>query len=205
MDGRLIGAGGLGLVAALGLGWWLLGDSGEQVDDVVRERPAVEALRQRGAAKPSGDAARREEVVAEARRTLDKVREASSRAGAAPAGFDAEQADEVPDEEAEPEIFPMDREGVRAAVTSASKEIRQCYDTLLQSYPDTAGRIDVRFEIEGQGDRSIVTGVEVTDETMNSRYMTGCVLTAMEDIQFEGTEVGEIGSVSWPFVFRNGQ
>lgn len=194
----------IGLVAALGLGWWLLGDSGGAVADVVRERPAVDALQPRGDAVPSSDAKRRAEVVAEARRRLEKVREASASSGAA-GGLVGSGGLEPDEEDAEPEIYPMDREGIRAAISASSKEIKLCYETLLQSYPDTSGRIDVRFEIEGRGDHSIVSGAEVTDETMNSRYMTGCVLTAMEDITFDAADDGKLSTVSWPFVFRNAE
>jgi hypothetical protein len=108
---------------------------------------------------------------------------------------------------AETTVHPLDVQGIRAAVREASKEIAACYDTYRESYPDASGRITVEFELLGRGDRTDVVGADIAEESaeesMDSVYLEGCVVTAMEDIRFEGTPEGEQGSVSWPFVFRS--
>ncbi|MEZ4317055.1 MAG: AgmX/PglI C-terminal domain-containing protein [Myxococcota bacterium] len=169
---------------------------------------------------PPGRSARRQPVVREVAPVPDPEPEPAVPAPRAapdpgPAGGDAKSpgppeptpdgpdAADLAEDPADGELFlhPVDKDGIQDAVTEALPEIRECYRTLLESYPDVAGAMTLAFEISNQGDRAIVTGVEVVDSTVDSVYMEGCVVTAMEDLPFEPLSQGGTLTVRYPFRF----
>lgn len=117
---------------------------------------------------------------------------------AAPAEPPADPEARAPEQ---PILHPVDKDGVKAAIMLAAKDIGDCYRTLLADYPDMSGRIEMSFDIEDDGDHAAVKRAEVLDSSIDSIYLEGCAVTALEDVWFE--PVGDEGaSVTWPFVFR---
>jgi hypothetical protein len=197
MDRRVVaGIGGMAVLGALVV-LWMPGPSptsSERPDPAVAASsaeppPAVESSSRRVTRYPSAPVAEQGPA---------RVAEALP----VPPQEDAPATEEPEAAAVEPVLYPLDREGVRDAIRAASKEIKACYDTLLDSYPDMSGRITVGFTMVGRGDHTEVVGADITQGTLDSTYMEGCVVTAMEDIHFEAAPEGDRHHVSWPFVFR---
>ena len=95
--------------------------------------------------------------------------------------------------------FPLDREGIGDAIDSQRGELKACYDTLLDSYggdPGLDGRIEVAFDVDATGR---VVAADIESSAIDSVYLEGCVVTAMEDLTFD---VGSEVTVTYPIRFR---
>lgn len=131
-------------------------------------------------------------------RVLPRDAPASARYGERRAPTDLELARE--NDEPIPDVFPIDADGLRDAVRSRMDELQACYDTLLASYPDAAGKVVVTFAIDGSGK---VVGADLVEDSLDSVYLSGCLTTVMQELQFEPHSKGGDTTVTWPFTFRS--
>ncbi len=144
--------------------------------------------------RPDGPVAAPRTGAPDAADPTDRVRAGDPPQLAIPAG----EAGEAEANE-EPVLYPLNRDGIRDAMTNEAEDIRRCYETILKDYPDTAGRIAVGFTISPEG---VVTEADIEDSSAGSLYLEGCIVTVMEEVRFDPGDTTENTRVTWPFVFR---
>jgi len=99
----------------------------------------------------------------------------------------------------------LSKEAIDDGVRDQIPEILQCYQGWLQRNPDLEGRINVKFVIatsEEDPDLGYVREVDLADTTIGNVWMEGCVLSAMEDAEFEAPSGGVV-IVTYPFEFSS--
>ena len=103
--------------------------------------------------------------------------------------------------------YPVDRDGIQAAMTSQIDSIRQCYDAWIQKNPDIEGKLVLGFTIEPDGEapeEASVRGVEIKDgSTVDHVFLEGCVVSAVDELRFEAPRDGGVMTVNYPFMFSN--
>lgn len=99
--------------------------------------------------------------------------------------------------------FTMDRDGIRAAMTSARPGISECYEAWLAATPDLAGGIAVSFRIapNPDGGAGFIDEVHIVDGGLGHVAMEGCALNALQDVTFDVAADAEPLRVTYPFVF----
>ena len=78
---------------------------------------------------------------------------------------------------------------------------RFCYERELQSRPDLAGKLSVRFTIDESGK---VEGAKITKSTIPDKRIGKCVVKNIRKLRFKKPE-GGICVVNWPFTFKSSQ
>jgi hypothetical protein len=82
-------------------------------------------------------------------------------------------------------------------------QVRFCYEQGLQGDPALAGRVEVAWTINGNGQ---VTGANVANTTLNSKLVEDCILLRLRSWKFPLPDGGADVKVSYPFLLRrNGQ
>jgi len=99
--------------------------------------------------------------------------------------------------------FPMSREGIQGAIRAHIGDIRDCYESWLQSNPQLAGTMKVSFRIHPNedGGPGVVDAVTVLDGGIGQVAMEGCVLNVMQDLRFDTPAGSDPVSVTYPFKF----
>ena len=92
----------------------------------------------------------------------------------------------------------LTREDIRRVVTRNRHQVRFCYEQELQSRPDLAGRITVRWTITAEG-RVMSSAVQASD--MHNADVEQCVASAVARWVFPSSESPT--AVSYPFVFES--
>lgn len=93
----------------------------------------------------------------------------------------------------------LDRDMIFEVVRRNQGQIRFCYEQGLQSDPKLAGRVAVKWTIDGNGQVK-VAGIEST--TVNSRIIEDCILARLKSWKFPLPEGGVDVSVSFPFMLN---
>ncbi len=130
----------------------------------------------------------------------------SNEAGSEPAESDHKEVEAA--QESPPPGKPLgdlSREAIDDGVRDQMPEIRECYQGWLTRNPDLEGTIQVKFVIatsEEDPDLGYVRSVEIADTTMGNVWMEGCVLSVMEDAEFEAPGNGVV-IVRYPFKFNS--
>jgi hypothetical protein len=112
----------------------------------------------------------------------------------------------TPGFDAGPAPYPIDREGIRAAVEATMPEISDCYTDWLRQNPKLAGRMVVGFEIApDDAGLGAVTSIELLDGGLGQPLMEGCVLNVFQDVRFEMPRGGGRVLVHYPVLFESGE
>ena len=99
----------------------------------------------------------------------------------------------------------LSKEAIDDGVRDQIPEILQCYQGWLRRNPDLEGTINVKFVIatsEEDPDLGYVREVDLADTTIGNVWMEGCVLSAMQDAEFEAPDGGVV-IVRYPFEFSS--
>ena len=85
---------------------------------------------------------------------------------------------------------------IQSGVRSARKELRGCYESLLTRDAKASGRIDLAFQIAGNGKADEVSITE--GSTLREPEFVECMTGAVKKLQFAAT--GESTKVTYPFL-----
>jgi TonB family protein len=94
----------------------------------------------------------------------------------------------------------LDPELVRKVIHSHVSQIRFCYEQELSHKPDLAGRVRVRFTVNGAGDvpaASIAEGTNISDPELRA-----CILSRVRGWQFPAPKGGGSAIVTYPFLLQ---
>jgi hypothetical protein len=93
-----------------------------------------------------------------------------------------------------------DKGDISMKVRASAASLRACYETQLISRPTLAGKVTVRWTINGAGK---VENDKVVDDSMNNSAVSDCVQRTIRRIHFSKPAVG-VCVIQWPFVFNPG-
>ena len=93
----------------------------------------------------------------------------------------------------------LDRELVRKVIQDNKGQIRACFESLLNQYPDLSGKVQTQFTIGPNGQ---VLESKVTQTSTGSKELDGCVASRMRLWQFPKPKGGGRVVVSYPFLFK---
>lgn len=114
----------------------------------------------------------------------------------------------IPEDAVEPAdagpLHALDRDGIKGAIGEKLPEIKECYESWLQSNPNLGGKLRVEFqivEIPGRA-RGKVQAIEIADGGIGHVAFEGCVRNVFDDLRFEAPKGGEM-RVTYPFAFSS--
>ena len=223
----------LPLAGAALAAWLMLGDEPRPEPLIAAAEPRSRAgVEHRAAQADANDSAeQRAEKLARALRTIEEAARInvgrpgdSTSAGQAPDGpIPPLQGEEEPDADAErdadtmprteterrfelPPPFPVDRDGIKAAIQSATPQIKECYDGWLEYHPRLAGKLVIAFTIgspEGERKLARITDVELVENRVRHGVMEGCVLNVVSNLRFQRPDGGGEVTVRYPMFFSS--
>jgi hypothetical protein len=85
--------------------------------------------------------------------------------------------------------FPLDQDGIAAAVRARTDDLRACYETARFHTPGLAGKMTLTFAVvpdEGAGTGHVASVDVETD--LDTTVFEGCVVTVFEELRFATTE-----------------
>jgi hypothetical protein len=94
----------------------------------------------------------------------------------------------------------LSKEVIRRVIQRHINEVRFCYEQELNSRPDLAGRVQVKFIISPSG---AVQAANVESSTLNAARAETCIAGAVRRWTFPAPDGGGIVIVSYPFVLEN--
>jgi hypothetical protein len=104
--------------------------------------------------------------------------------------------------------YPLDRDGIRAAVHDAMPELRQCYESWLMAEPSLAGTLKVKMVLKGipdGGSGSYMDEIVVMEDAgMGHMALEGCVRSVLSTMRFDAPEGGGTTTIHYPFTFNSG-
>jgi hypothetical protein len=83
---------------------------------------------------------------------------------------------------------------IRARVNERLRDVRRCFEGLLERSPGASGKLMIAWHIEPDG---TVSNVRVTDATVGDDAMNACVVGVFETMRFSATEKG--ADATWGF------
>jgi hypothetical protein len=92
----------------------------------------------------------------------------------------------------------LDKEVIRPIIRSHVPEVRACYNALLATHPDAAGKVMIKFGITASG--SVATSCLVSSE-LHDQSVEGCIVDLPFSWTFPKPDGGGWVLVSYPFVF----
>ena len=95
----------------------------------------------------------------------------------------------------------LDKDIIRRIVRAHINEIRYCYNQVLVLDPTAAGRVEIDFEIAGDG---TVSSSTVKRSTVHDETMPKCMTKAVLRWTFPKPDDGKRVTVAYPFVFEAG-
>ena len=101
---------------------------------------------------------------------------------------------------AELTAWPVDKGGIKGAMTEMSPEFHRCYQENLDDVPGLQGRMEVSFVVEEMDGIGQVVEVDIDHSAVDDGPLEDCVMDAMEQLQFDAP--AEALTVRWPFMFR---
>jgi TonB family protein len=93
----------------------------------------------------------------------------------------------------------LDRELVRKVIQDNKAQIRACFESLLNQYPDLSGTVQTQFTIGPNGQ---VLASKVTQTSTGSKELDLCVSSRVRLWQFPKPKGGGAVVVSYPFLFK---
>jgi TonB family protein len=91
-----------------------------------------------------------------------------------------------------------DKKDIRVAMNREKGSFRFCYQRELQSLPDLAGRVVLRFTIGTDGRPK---GPSIASSTLGNKATHGCLLKTVKRMTFKPPK-GGVCPVRWPFTFQ---
>ncbi len=100
----------------------------------------------------------------------------------------------------EEEIFEggIDREEVRRVVLRNLKQLRSCYEQVTRVDPTVGGKVVFNWTIEAGGR---VGTAKVASSEIKNKKMLNCMLSRLRSWRFPEPPEGQIGDVTYPFIF----
>lgn len=99
--------------------------------------------------------------------------------------------------------YPLDKDGIRAAVKSAIPDVKDCYESWLAMNPALGGRLVVKLTIDtDDGVEGRVTRLSLADGGMGNVAFEGCALSSLTDLRFEPPLDGPM-NVTYPLMFSS--
>ena len=99
--------------------------------------------------------------------------------------------------------YPLDKDGIRAAVKSAIPDVKDCYESWLAMNPALGGRLVVKLTIDtDDGVEGRVTRLSLADGGMGNVAFEGCALSSFSDLRFEPPLDGPM-NVTYPLLFSS--
>ena len=94
----------------------------------------------------------------------------------------------------------IDRNAIRRVLDRKKPQLEWCYDFALQKNSSVKGKVLIQWEIRNEKVKNIKIGSNTTGSTILAR----CLMTRLRTFRFVGTglTMGQIGEVSFPFVFQ---
>ncbi|WP_224243242.1 adventurous gliding motility protein GltG [Hyalangium gracile] len=116
-------------------------------------------------------------------------------------GLTGKQTVDVAIAMSEPEVKEgsLDKELVRKVIQDHRQQIRACFESLLNQYPDLNGKVQTQFTIGPQGQ---VLQSNVTQSSTGSKELDSCVARHVRLWEFPKPKGGGIVVVSYPFIFK---
>jgi hypothetical protein len=130
-------------------------------------------------------------------------------AGNSPAPPAPADAPAVKHDPTEPVVqqYPLDPDGISAAVRDATPELRQCYELWMMVDPSFAGTLKVRMVLKANpdgGPNSTMDEVSVmADAGMGHMAFEGCVRSVLSTMRFDAPEGGKTTTIEYPFSFNS--
>jgi TonB family protein len=93
----------------------------------------------------------------------------------------------------------LSKEPIRRIIRRQINAFRGCYERELQSNPNLAGKVVVKFIIDGSGK---VTNAAIAESTLNNEKVEQCLLKAIRRLTFPQPPGGEVIVVTYPFTFK---
>lgn len=93
----------------------------------------------------------------------------------------------------------LDKDQIAAVINRHIGEVIYCYEKGLQVQPKLAGRVGVKFTINGSG---IVSSAGVGTTSLNSAQVEGCILNRLRTWKFPKPVGGVNVKVQYPFVLK---
>jgi hypothetical protein len=107
-------------------------------------------------------------------------------------------------EEPEVQQYPLDPEGIRAAVRDATPELRRCYELWMMVDPSFAGSLRVKMVLKNNADggpSSYMDQVSVLEDAgMGNMAFEGCVRSVLSTMRFDASDAG-MTTIEYPFTF----
>jgi hypothetical protein len=94
--------------------------------------------------------------------------------------------------------YPINRDGIRAAVREGIPGMRECYEEWLKVQPGLGGRVKVTFTVDtDDGVEGKVERVSLGDAGIGHLAMEGCILSVFDELRFEAPLDGPI-NITYP-------
>jgi len=93
----------------------------------------------------------------------------------------------------------LDRDEINAVIQRHLGQVRFCYEQGLQSEPDLAGRVAIKFVI---GSRGHVNVANIANSSLRSRTVESCLVNKLKGWKFPEPRGGVDVKVSYPFVLK---
>jgi TonB family protein len=94
----------------------------------------------------------------------------------------------------------LGRQPIRRTIQRQINAVRACYERQLQSNPNLAGKVVVKFVIDGTGK---VTSAVIAETTLNNPAVEQCLLKVFKRMTFPQPEGGGVVVVNYPFIFKS--
>ena len=93
----------------------------------------------------------------------------------------------------------VDKEPIRKVIHANRKAVGACYDKLLATKRDAAGKVLVRFVVSAVGE---VESAKVEENTVGDDELAQCVTGALKTWVFPKPAGGGVVIISYPFIFK---
>lgn len=94
----------------------------------------------------------------------------------------------------------IDRHAIRLAIRENSKDFQTCYESALTKNPEAMGRIELQWDIDGQGRPS---NINVVTSEIHDPNFKSCMEDEISKLNFPRPPEGQIARVIFPFSFNN--
>ena len=131
--------------------------------------------------------------------------EAGGEAGGLDAAVAGGDAGAPPDAGAEPP-GTMSKETVMEGIATMRPAVKECYEKILEEFPDAEGTVKLSFTIvgsEGQGHVDLEKVLE--SSTLYEEDLHDCLIQELRNVEFPTPEGGGEVKVTYPFRFKSGK
>lgn len=98
------------------------------------------------------------------------------------------------------------REKIQGAIQGMKPHVKDCYEKLLEEFPEADGRIVMTFTIVGDGDTSHIDLEGVSqDSSLYDKSLHQCMLDALRGVEMPAWPQGQEVKVTYPFQLSTGE